>query len=75
MPSLLCSPEMLQSYCNEFMTDKCPCSCHLEMCLKLPACSGSEIIVEEFLDGEEASFFALIDGSNCVALASAQVSC
>ena len=31
--------------------------------------------MEEFLDGEEASFFALIDGSNCVALASAQVSC
>ena len=59
--------------CNEFMMDSCSCSCHLEMCLKLPACSGSEIIVEEFLDGEEASFFALIDGSNCVALASAQV--
>lgn len=36
-------------------------------------CSGSEVVVEEFLDGEEASFFALIDGENCVALASAQV--
>lgn len=35
--------------------------------------SGSEVVVEEFLDGEEASFFALIDGENCVALASAQV--
>ncbi len=29
--------------------------------------------MEEFLDGEEASFFALIDGESCVALASAQV--
>ena len=31
-------------------------------------------MVEEFLDGEEASFFALIDGKTCIALASAQVS-
>ena len=31
--------------------------------------------MEEFLDGEEASFFALIDGNTCVALASAQVTC
>lgn len=35
-------------------------------------CSGAEIVVEEFLAGEEASFFALIDGETCVALASAQ---
>ena len=35
--------------------------------------AGSEVIVEEFLDGEEASFFALVDGRTCVALASAQV--
>jgi hypothetical protein len=35
--------------------------------------TGNEIIVEEFLDGEEASFFALVDGETCVALASAQV--
>ncbi|KAK9915166.1 hypothetical protein WJX75_005509 [Coccomyxa subellipsoidea] len=34
--------------------------------------AGNEIIVEEFLDGEEASFFALVDGETCVALASAQ---
>eukprot|EP00208_Stichococcus_sp_RCC1054_P007238 CAMPEP_0206143182 /NCGR_PEP_ID=MMETSP1473-20131121/19571_1 /ASSEMBLY_ACC=CAM_ASM_001109 /TAXON_ID=1461547 /ORGANISM="Stichococcus sp, Strain RCC1054" /LENGTH=481 /DNA_ID=CAMNT_0053538475 /DNA_START=268 /DNA_END=1714 /DNA_ORIENTATION=- len=34
--------------------------------------AGAEIVVEEFLDGEEASFFALIDGETCVALASAQ---
>lgn len=30
-------------------------------------------MVEEFLEGEEASFFALLDGSTCLALASAQV--
>ena len=35
-------------------------------------CAGAEVVVEEFLDGEEASFFALIDGERCLALASAQ---
>jgi phosphoribosylamine--glycine ligase len=30
------------------------------------------VVVEEFLDGEEASFFALVDGPSAVALASAQ---
>jgi phosphoribosylamine--glycine ligase len=39
-----------------------PCCC----------CAGTEIVVEEFLDGEEASFFALIDGESAVPLASAQ---
>ncbi|KAL3155573.1 Phosphoribosylamine--glycine ligase, chloroplastic [Trebouxia sp. C0009 RCD-2024] len=34
--------------------------------------AGSNIVVEEFLDGEEASFFALLDGHTCLALASAQ---
>ena len=34
--------------------------------------AGDELIVEEFLDGEEASFFALVDGEFAVALASAQ---
>ena len=34
--------------------------------------SGDEVVIEEFLDGEEASFFALVDGTNVVALASAQ---
>ncbi|WIA40335.1 hypothetical protein OEZ86_013702 [Tetradesmus obliquus] len=34
--------------------------------------AGSQVVVEEFLDGEEASFFALVDGPNAVALASAQ---
>ena len=34
--------------------------------------AGNEIVVEEFLNGEEASFFALCDGENALALASAQ---
>lgn len=40
---------------------------------KSDECAGSNIVVEEFLDGEEASFFALLDGSTCLPLASAQV--
>jgi phosphoribosylamine---glycine ligase len=34
--------------------------------------AGGEIVVEEFLDGEEASFFALCDGETAIPLASAQ---
>ncbi|MBV9261858.1 MAG: phosphoribosylamine--glycine ligase [Pseudolabrys sp.] len=34
--------------------------------------AGSEVVIEEFLDGEEASFFALCDGTTAIALASAQ---
>ena len=34
--------------------------------------SGHEIVVEEFMEGEEASFFALSDGANVVPLAGAQ---
>lgn len=34
--------------------------------------AGSRVIVEEFLDGEEASFFALVDGESAVPLESAQ---
>jgi phosphoribosylamine-glycine ligase len=30
------------------------------------------VVIEAFLAGEEASFFAFIDGETCVALASAQ---
>lgn len=34
--------------------------------------AGASIVVEDFLDGEEASFFALIDGETAIPLASAQ---
>jgi len=34
--------------------------------------AGAEIVVEEFLDGEEVSFFALCDGETALPLASAQ---
>jgi len=34
--------------------------------------AGSEVVIEEFLDGEEASFFALCDGVTALPLASAQ---
>ena len=34
--------------------------------------SGAAIVVEEFMEGEEASFFALSDGTNVVPLAGAQ---
>jgi phosphoribosylamine---glycine ligase len=34
--------------------------------------AGSEIVVEDFLEGEEVSFFALVDGKRALPLASAQ---
>jgi phosphoribosylamine---glycine ligase len=34
--------------------------------------AGAEVVVEEFLQGEEASFFALCDGETAIPLASAQ---
>jgi phosphoribosylamine--glycine ligase len=34
--------------------------------------AGTEVVVEEFLEGEEASFFALTDGAAALPLASAQ---
>ncbi|MCP5367014.1 MAG: phosphoribosylamine--glycine ligase [Hyphomicrobiales bacterium] len=34
--------------------------------------SGALVVIEEFLDGEEASFFALVDGKRAVPLISAQ---
>jgi phosphoribosylamine--glycine ligase len=34
--------------------------------------SGHEIVVEEFMQGQEASFFALCDGTNAIALGGAQ---
>jgi len=33
---------------------------------------GAEVVIEEFLEGEEVSFFALVDGKNALALVSAQ---
>jgi len=34
--------------------------------------SGDEVLIEEFMPGEEVSFFALVDGTTAVAMASAQ---
>ena len=34
--------------------------------------AGSELVIEEFLRGEEASFFALVDGTRALPLATAQ---
>lgn len=34
--------------------------------------AGAEVVIEEFMDGEEASFFALCDGKIALALATAQ---
>ena len=34
--------------------------------------AGAEVVIEEFLEGEEASFFALCDGTTAIPLASAQ---
>jgi phosphoribosylamine--glycine ligase len=34
--------------------------------------AGAEVVIEEFLQGEEASFFALCDGETAIAVASAQ---
>jgi phosphoribosylamine---glycine ligase len=34
--------------------------------------AGTEVVIEEFLDGEEASFFALCDGDTAIPLATAQ---
>jgi phosphoribosylamine---glycine ligase len=34
--------------------------------------SGAEVVIEEFLQGEEASFFALCDGDDAVSFSSAQ---
>ncbi|MEK9752068.1 MAG: phosphoribosylamine--glycine ligase [Rhodospirillaceae bacterium] len=34
--------------------------------------SGAEVVIEEFMEGEEASFFALVDGEHALALVGAQ---
>ena len=35
--------------------------------------AGARVVIEEFMSGEEASFFAVIDGDSAVPLVSAQV--
>ncbi len=42
------------------------------MCSKVFGDAGSQILVEECLEGPEASILALVDGSRCVLLASSQ---
>ncbi len=44
----------------------------LEPLQSLFAVPGAEVVIEEFLDGEEVSFFALVDGQTALPLASAQ---
>ena len=34
--------------------------------------AGTEVVIEDFLEGEEASFFALCDGTTALPLATAQ---
>lgn len=34
--------------------------------------AGEEVVIEEFLEGEEVSFFALVDGEHAISMASAQ---
>ncbi len=47
---------------------------HIDDCLTGGAlgAAGAEVVIEAFLEGEEASFFALCDGVNVLALATAQ---
>lgn len=34
--------------------------------------AGAEVVIEEFMPGEEASFFVLVDGQTCLAIGTAQ---
>jgi phosphoribosylamine---glycine ligase len=52
---------------------------HAEAVAAIDACfsgafgaAGAEVVIEEFMEGEEASFFALCDGETALALATAQ---
>jgi len=40
--------------------------------VKVPGEAGDEVVIEDFLDGEEASFFALCDGETAIPLTTAQ---
>jgi phosphoribosylamine--glycine ligase len=42
------------------------------MTSKVFGAAGDEVVIEEFLQGEEASFFALVDGTNAIPLVAAQ---
>lgn len=42
------------------------------MVKKVFGASGCSVVIEEFMDGEEASFFALCDGKDCIPLVAAQ---
>jgi phosphoribosylamine--glycine ligase len=44
----------------------------IDACLSGIYGAGAEIVIEEFLDGEEASFFALVDGETALPLVTAQ---
>ncbi|MBF0562739.1 MAG: phosphoribosylamine--glycine ligase [Alphaproteobacteria bacterium] len=44
----------------------------LAMTTKAFGAAGDEVVIEEFLDGEEASFFALVDGETALPLVAAQ---
>jgi phosphoribosylamine--glycine ligase len=44
----------------------------IDDCLSGAFGAGAEVVIEEFLDGEEASFFALVDGETALPLATAQ---
>jgi phosphoribosylamine--glycine ligase len=39
---------------------------------KIFGAAGNEVVIEEFLDGEEASFFAIVDGTTALPLVAAQ---
>ena len=34
--------------------------------------AGAEVVIEEFMQGEEASFFVLVDGETCLPIGTAQ---
>jgi phosphoribosylamine--glycine ligase len=42
------------------------------MTSKVFGTAGDEVVIEEFLQGEEASFFAIVDGTNALPLVAAQ---
>lgn len=54
-------------------TSRAEAETHIEACLGgALGSAGAEVVIEAFLDGEEASFFALCDGTNVLPLATAQ---